>query len=49
MCWATVVLKLFRYIGSTIVFGNLFQNGIVLGKKQERAGAFPIENSGFES
>ena len=33
MCWATAVLKLFRDVDSTIVFGSLFQNGIVLGKK----------------
>ena len=33
MCCANAVLKLFRDVDSTIVFGSLFQNGIVLGKK----------------
>ena len=33
MCWATAILKLFWDGDGTILFGKLFQSGIVLGNK----------------
>ena len=33
MCWATAILKLFWDGVGTVLFGKLFQSGIVLGNK----------------